>query len=217
MIFEKILEVPLFLIINLLLIVLNSVRKAVSKEDKEEKELIKKVKNGDKIAFNILVENYQKKIYHLARRIVMNHEDADEVVQETFIKAYINISKFSEEHKFYTWLYRIAVNTSLSLIKKRRYRGLSLEALTENEHFQPTSGDDTHQSSQDSEIKNLVKEALKKLSPQLRTVFMLRTWEEMSYKEIAQTLKISEGTVMSRLNRARNKLKKLLKKTDGYC
>ena len=211
MIFEKILGDPLFL--TIILFVLNSAQKVVSKE---EKELIKKVKNGNKFAFNTLVKNYQQKIYHLARRIVMNHEDADEVVQETFIKAYINISKYSEEYKFYTWLYRIAVNTSLTLLKKKKYRGLSLEKLTEDGHFQPTSGDDTQQSSRNSELKKLVKEALKSLSPQLRTVFMLRTWEEMSYKEIAQTLKISEGTVMSRLNRARDKLKKILKKTVGY-
>lgn len=211
MIFEKILGDPLFL--TIILFVLNSAQKVISKE---EKELIKKVKNGNKFAFNTLVENYQKKIYHLARRIVMNHEDADEVVQETFIKAYVNISKYSEEYKFYTWLYRIAVNTSLTLLKKKKYRGLSLEKLTEDGHFQPTSEDDTQQSSQNSELKKLVKEALKSLSPQLRTVFILRTWEEMSYKEIAQTLKISEGTVMSRLNRARDKLKRILKKTVGY-
>ncbi len=211
MIFEKIWGDPLFL--TIILFVLNSAQKVVSKE---EKELIKKVKNGNRFAFNTLVKNYQKKIYHLARRIVMNHEDADEVVQETFIKAYINISKYSEEYKFYTWLYRIAVNTSLTLLKKKKYRGLSLEKLTEDGHFQPTSEDDTQQSSQNSELKKLVKEALKSLSPQLRTVFILRTWEEMSYKEIAQTLKISEGTVMSRLNRARDKLKRILKKTVGY-
>jgi len=211
MIFEKILGDPLFL--TIVLFVLNLAQKDVLKE---EKELIKKVKNGNKFAFNTLVKNYQQKIYHLARRIVMNHEDADEVVQETFIKAYINISKYSEEYKFYTWLYRIAVNTSLTLLKKKKYRGVSLEKLTEDGHFQPTSGDDTQQSSRNSELKKLVKEALKSLSPQLRTVFILRTWEEMSYKEIAQTLKISEGTVMSRLNRARDKLRKILKKTVGY-
>lgn len=211
MIFEKILGDPLFL--TIILFVLNLAQKDILKE---EKELIKKVKNGNKFAFNTLVKNYQQKIYHLARRIVMNHEDADEVVQETFIKAYINISKYSEEYKFYTWLYRIAVNTSLTLLKKKKYRGVSLEKLTEDGHFQPTSGDDTQQSSRNSELKKLVKEALKSLSPQLRTVFILRTWEEMSYKEIAQTLKISEGTVMSRLNRARDKLRKILKKTVGY-
>ena len=202
----------------LFVFLLNIIQQSVnSKEEEEEKQLIKMVKDGDKKAFNTLVENYQKKIYNLARRIVINHHDADEVVQETFVKAYLNMSKFSEEYKFYTWLYRIAVNTSLTLLKKRKYRGLSLEKITEEDHFQPVSDADPHQDSQDSELKNLIRMALQSLSPELRSAFVLRTSKEMSYKEIAQTLNISEGTVMSRLSRAREKLKKYLKKTGGYA
>ncbi len=181
-----------------------------SKEETEENELIRKVKNGNKFAFNILMEKYQKRIYYLARKIVINHADADDVVQETFLKAYVNISGFSEEYKFYTWLYRITVNTALTLLKKRKRSGLSLEELTEEQHFQYSSNEETDQRSKDIELKNMVKKALKNISPQLRTVFILRTSEEMSYKEIAQTLNISIGTVMSRLNRARNKLQKLI-------
>ena len=207
---DKIIEIPVFLTIHLFLIVLGLTQKLISEDN--EKELIREVKKGNKFAFNTLIEKYQKKIYYLARKIVMNHQDADEVVQETFIKAYKNISHFSEEYKFYTWLYRIATNTSLSLLKKRKSQGLSLEELSENDYFQPESSDDTQQISQTSELNMLVKKALENLSPQLRTVFILRTWEELSYNEIAETLKISKGTVMSRLNRARNKLKKYIKK-----
>ena len=182
----------------------------LSNEETEEQELIKKIKNGNKFAFNILMERYQKRIYYLARKIVINHADADDVVQETFLKAYVNISSFSEEYKFYTWLYRITINTALTLLKKRKRHGLSLEELTEEQHFQYSSNEKTDQMSKDIELKNMVKRALKNMSPQLRTVFILRTSEEMSYKEIAQTLNISIGTVMSRLNRARNKLQKLV-------
>ena len=202
-------------LIQLFVIILSTVQGAVNKEKQEDEELARQFKNGNKTAFAQLVERHQKKIYHLTRRIVINHQDADEVVQETFIKVFKYIDRYSEKYRFNTWLYRIAINTALTLIKKRKHQGRSLDELYENENFEPISGNSTQQLAKDNEIYDIVKEALEMLSPQLRAVFILRTWDELSYKEIAQTLNISEGTVMSRLNRARNKLKNIVKKMEN--
>ncbi len=202
-------------LVNVCMVLLNTVQKTVNDKGQDDRELIRQFKDGKESAFSQLVEKHQKKIYHLARRIVLNHLDADEVVQETFIKVYKYIDRYSEEFQFNTWLYRIAINTALTLIKKRKHGGRSLEELSENEHYEPAGTDDTQQLTIDNEMYNRVKMALETLSPELRSVFVLRTWDEMSYKEIAHTLHISEGTVMSRLNRARNKLKIIIGEWDN--
>ncbi|MCK4967309.1 RNA polymerase sigma factor, partial [bacterium] len=202
-------------LVNVCMVLLNTVQKTVNDKGQDDRELIRQFKDGKESAFSQLVEKHQKKIYHLARRIVLNHLDADEVVQETFIKVYKYIDRYSEEFQFNTWLYRIAINTALTLIKKRKHGGRSLEELSENEHYEPAGTDDTQQLTIDNEMYNRVKMALETLSPELRSVFVLRTWDEMSYREIARTLHISEGTVMSRLNRARNKLKIIIGEWDN--
>lgn len=202
-------------LVQVCMVLFNTVQETVNKKGPDDRELVRQFKDGEESAFSQLVENHQKRIYHLARRIVLNHQDADEVVQETFIKVYKYIDRYSEEFQFNTWLYRIAINTALTLIKKRKHSGRSLEELSENEYYEPVSNDDTLQLTRDNEMYNRVKKALETLSPQLRSVFVLRTWDEMSYKEIAHTLHISEGTVMSRLNRARNKLKIIIGERDN--
>ena len=182
----------------------------------EEKILVRKAQNGDQRAFEQLVISFQKPVYHLAMRIVLNHMDADEVVQDTFLKAYLHLNDFSDKYKFFTWLYRIAVNTSFSLLKKRKRRGDSLDSLGDEDGIQFAGKDNVFQEFRNQELSGIVKKALQNISPELRTVFSLRTWGEMSYKEIADILEISEGTVMSRLSRVRAKLQKALKKTGGY-
>jgi len=181
-------------------------------EEESEQDIIRRAKNGDQAAFGSLVVKYQKSVYNIARRIVLNHQDADDVVQETFIKIYSHINDYSEKYKFFTWIYRITVNTALTVLKRRKNRGVSLEMLVEEEYFQPAANSNSQRDYREKELKLLVKKGLEKLSPELRSVFVLRTWGELSYEEIAETLKISKGTVMSRLNRARAKLQKSLKK-----
>jgi len=174
--------------------------------------LIKRAKKGDSRAFDKLIVRYQKKIYYMAIKMVMNHQDADDVTQETFIKAYKNLHTFKEGYKFYVWLYRIATNTAINLIKKRKYVGNSLDSLIENNGYVLPETETPYRSFEENELKGLVKTALNNISPEARAVFLLRTSEGMSYQEIADILDISIGTVMSRLNRTREKLKKSLKK-----
>ncbi len=182
----------------------------------EERELVRKAQSGDRWAFEKLVLQYQKPVYHLARRIVINHMDADEVVQETFLKAYQHLDDFSDEYKLFTWLYRIAVNESFSLLKRRNRKTSSLDSLSEEDGAQFAGSEDVFQEFRNKELEEIVSKALEGIKPDLRAVFTLRVWGGLSYEEIAKTMGISEGTVMSRLNRVRTKLQEVLKKTGGY-
>ena len=186
----------------------------LSRED--ERELVRKAKQGDRWAFERLVLHYQKPVYHLARRIVINHMDADEVVQETFLKAYQHLDEFSDEYKLFTWLYSITVNESLSLLKRRNKKVSSLDTLSDEDGVQFAGNDDVFQEYRNKELEEIVSKALEGIRPDLRAVFTLRVWGGLSYEEIATTMGISEGTVMSRLNRVRAKLQEVLKKAGGY-
>ncbi|KPK89191.1 hypothetical protein AMJ80_10110 [bacterium SM23_31] len=172
--------------------------------------MIQRAKNGDTKAFDSLVMKYQQRLYFVIVRIVLNHEDADDVVQDTFIKAYRSLDSFDESYRFYTWLYRIAVNTALNLVKHRKHKESSLEKKQENNRYEPQNNNNLEDDYIYKEMTGEVRTAIKLLAPEMRTVFILRVFEEMSYKEIAETMGISIGTVMSRLNRARNTLKDYL-------
>ena len=174
--------------------------------------LIRRAKNGDTRAFDRLVMNYQQRLYFVIIRIVLNHEDADDVVQDTFIKAYRNLDSFNENYRFYTWLYRIAINTAINLVQHRKHRESSLEKRQEDNRSEPPNNSSHEDDYIHKEMREQVRTAISFLAPEMRTVFILRVYEEMSYKEIAETMDISIGTVMSRLNRARNTLKNYLQK-----
>jgi len=142
----------------------------------------------------------------------MNHEDADDILQDTFIKAYTKLDTYNESFPFYPWLYRIAINTSLNHQKKKaRLRAISLDDLDGNGQQadlaeSPTQMFDT----EGSELVAKLKAALGKIPYEQRTVFILRVNDGLSYQEISETMDISMGTVMSRLSRARDKLRILL-------
>jgi len=178
----------------------------------EEAELIKRVQSGESHAFDLLVVTYQQRIYFTVIRIVSDPDDANDIVQEAFIKAYKNLSSFKEGYRFYTWLYRIAVNTALNHIQQKKIRGESLDNLKEKINFDPKEDRDLEDEFLNLELKGQVKQVLELVPPDMRTVFILRAYEDLSYKEIAETLDISIGTVMSRLSRARNILKANLQK-----
>jgi len=180
-----------------------------------EKDVLKYVRGsleGSPRAFEWIVKNYQKRVYFTVLRIVMNHEDADDVLQETFIKAYTKLETYDESYPFYPWLYRIAINTSLNLQKKKaRLRALSLDDVDGT--CSQTDLAESPQQIFDMEGRELVeklKEALGSIPVEQRVVFTLRVNDGLSYQEISDTLNISIGTVMSRLSRARDKLRSLL-------
>lgn len=183
-----------------------------SHSEKDVQRYIQKSLAGDAKAFEWIVRQFQKRIYYAALQIVMNHDDADDVIQETFIKAYTKLHTYDACYPFYPWLYRIAINTSLNHQKKKlRQRTLSIEELDTNHNHADLSETPTQAfESEGSELIDRVKDALENIPAEQRTVFLLRVRDELSYQEISETLEISIGTVMSRLSRAREKLRNLL-------
>lgn len=183
-----------------------------SQGEKDVQRYVRKSLSGDAKAFEWLVRTFQKRIYYAIIQIVMNHDDADDVLQETFLKAYTKLNTYDSSYPFYPWLYRIAVNTSLNHQKKKlRTRALSLDDPdTNNNHKDLSESPRQAFETEGGELIDGVKEALKKIPDEQRTVFLLRVRDELSYQEISETLDISIGTVMSRLSRAREKLRNLL-------
>jgi len=182
----------------------------------DESVLVEKAKAGDQQAFTDLVARYQRKIYRLAKNITRNDEDAEDVLQEAFLKAYEHLDGFEGNSKFYTWLVRIAVNEALMKLRKRRGdREVSLDepvGLGEEEVKREIAvwEDNPEQRYSREEMHEILNEAVEGLKEDFRTVFVLRDIKELSTEETAEALKISIPAVKSRLLRARLALREKL-------
>ena len=185
--------------------------------DRTEALLIADLCEGDETAFAPLVERYKRMVYRLAVQITKNHADADDVMQETFIKVYRSIRTFRKDAAFETWLYRIAVNEALNFVKRRDRRPeCTLETATEavyasTARYSAELANDPHAHAEKAELRQYVTEAVNSLSLKHRTVVILHEFEGLTHAEIASILNCSEGTVRSRLHYARKKLRTLLK------
>jgi RNA polymerase sigma-70 factor, ECF subfamily len=187
----------------------------------QEAELVQQAKDGSLEAFTQLVNRYDSKILRLAKHITQNQEDAEDVLQEAFLKAFTHLDRFEGGSRFYTWLVRIAVNESLMKLRKRRNgKEVSIDEPVESNDGDVQSlvreiavWDDTpeHRYSQ-AEIRGILDGAVDSLEPIYRTVFMLRDVEELSTEETAEALDLSIPAVKSRLLRARLQLRELLTK-----
>lgn len=182
----------------------------------DEQILIEKASQGDPDAFEVLVERYEKGIYNLAYRLIRDREDAMDVVQEVFLKAFQALSGFRGDSRFSTWLHRVCVNASLDLIRrKQRTQTYSLdEPVTLKESSVARQVEDDGGSVEDLvETKSLcesVLSALDSVDEAHRTVIVLSDVRGYSYQEIADILEISIGTVKSRLHRARHGIRKMI-------
>ncbi|MGB2908690.1 MAG: sigma-70 family RNA polymerase sigma factor [Candidatus Aminicenantaceae bacterium] len=176
-------------------------------ESEEERMLIVKAKNGDSSAYETLVRKYQRSIYYLCHRMTGAHQSADDLSQETFVKAYFALPKFNEEMSFIAWIRKIAVNSTLNYLKLRKRE----KPLIENNHSDTGNPGSRaampEQKLEQKRMEQTFRDALHTLPAEQRAIFILKVYEEQSYKDIAQTLNIPHGTVMSRLSRARQKLK----------
>ncbi len=174
-----------------------------------ETELLAQARRGSPEAFRLIVEQYADRLQVVVSRILGNPADAEEVVQETFLKAYRSLGRFQEGSALYTWLYRIAVNASVDASKReRRRRHLSLD--TEEFHLDGASVDRSAGPTGESERKelsDLVKEGIDELPERYRVILVLREYEDLSYEKLGEILDLPKGTVESRLFRARAKLK----------
>lgn len=183
--------------------------------DATEAELIQQARDGDTQAFGILVERYQRRVVGVAMAVVHNQDDALELAQETFIRAYENLGKFESRSSFSTWLYRIAANISIDF-RRREGRHIVLRG-EEGEHELdrlPSERGDSFLESARGELGRRLQRALQELTPEHRTVILLREVEGLSYDEISEVLQSPRGTVMSRLHYARDRLRTILNDLD---
>lgn len=179
--------------------------------------VVEAVLAGDSAAYRSLVERYQRRIYAMVTGMVRDKEEARDLTQDAFIKAYKNLDRFRKDSSFYTWLYRIAMNLSIDHLRKFSKR----KSVEFDENIGTGDGDggldDRHRIGDPSkelarkQLGDKIFDALDQLSPEHRQIVVLREVDGLSYKEIAEVLDMAEGTVMSRLFYARRKLQALLK------
>jgi len=185
-------------------------------EDTGDLGLVQRVQRGDKTAFDLLVRKYQHKVIKLVTRYLRDQADAEDVAQEAFIKAYRAIPQFRGDSAFYTWLYRIAINTAKNAIVSRDRSpidfDLDLQNIEESNSMQLRLADaETPESLlQTEEIRDTVNRAIEALPEDLRTAIVLRELEGLSYEDIAQAMDCPVGTVRSRIFRAREAIDKRL-------
>ena len=178
--------------------------------------IVQRVQNGEVSAFNQLVQKYRQSLFSIIYNMTGNREDATDITQEVFIKAFQSINRFRGQASFYTWIYRIAVNSSVTFIKKaKKQRFINYETIDETlvsseilEYF--TAKTKTEKGALLTELQEKLNEALQKLSPKHRLVVILHEVEGMNHKSIADIMKTSEGTVRSRLHYAKKMLQSFL-------
>jgi RNA polymerase sigma-70 factor, ECF subfamily len=182
---------------------------------KDESQLIERALAGDSAAFGVLVQRYQDRLYSSVVHVVGCRNEAEDVVQDAFVQAYVKLDSFQQNSKFFTWIYRIAFNAALSR-RRRKKTSLSLEQSREESGSEPASGDEApdHRLLREERVSD-VQRALSELTEDHRAILVLREMQDMAYEDIAEVLGISIGTVRSRLSRARNALRDQLVRMHG--
>ena len=173
--------------------------------DEQDALLVTRCLQGDVHAFEPLIEKYQRPIYNAALRFVNCHEDAEDIAQSVFVKAYENLDGYNPKYRFFSWLYRIAVNESINFLNPRK-RLVRLDEECASHHKTP------EEEFNERETHDNIQKALMSLDTPSRIVIVLRHFQELSYREISYILDIPEKTVKSRLFTARGQLRELLLK-----
>jgi RNA polymerase sigma-70 factor (ECF subfamily) len=174
-------------------------------------QLVSRSKTGDVEAFGELVRRYQKPVFRIVLRMVKSPDDADDITQDTFVRAFRGLRTFKEEFDFHPWLFRIAYNQSINFLNKRkRQAAVDLDDVPERDIKSGPEPESPIQSASRQELLTRLERALERLPEEQRTVFLLRVQDGLSYEEIADTMGTPKGTVMSRLARARMALRKYM-------
>lgn len=186
-----------------------------------DKELVRQVQEGNKRAFDLLVLKYQRRIMRLLARMINDPAEVEDVAQETFVKAYRALPQFRGDSNFYTWLYRIAINSARNWQAARHRRPYQLNEY-KNEEGETFNLEDTLTDNNTPELElasrevaQTVHKAIDALAPELRTAIILREMEGLSYEEIAQAMDCPIGTVRSRIFRAREAITKALRHIES--
>jgi RNA polymerase sigma-70 factor, ECF subfamily len=190
--------------------------------DVPELDLVKRCQAGHTDAFDELVTRYRTRVFAMIYNMVHNEQDAWDLAQESFVKAWKSIKRFRRHSSFYTWIYRIVMNVTIDWLRKKQVKGsgaefdnsVQLKEVDPASRTLPKAEPLPHERMQRSEIREKIDNALKQLSAEHRAVILMKEIEGMQYHEIAETLGCSIGTVMSRLFYARKRLQNLLR--DAY-
>ena len=187
--------------------------------DVSELDLVKQCQAGNTEAFDQLVTRYRTRVFAMIYNMVHNEQDAWDLAQDSFVKAWKSIGRFRGRSSFYTWIYRIVMNVTIDWLRKKQVKGagaefndaIQLKEIEPASRTLPTADPLPHERMEQSEIRARIDNAIAQLSPEHRAVILMKEIEEMQYHEIAEALGCSIGTVMSRLFYARKKLQNLLK------
>jgi RNA polymerase sigma-70 factor (ECF subfamily) len=184
----------------------------------QDAQLIARCQSGDTAAFNDLITKYRSKVYSMIFNMVRNEQDAWDLSQEAFLKAWRNLDRFRGQSSFYTWLYRIATNVTIDWVRKKQIEGgvefddtIGMTDIEPGSSTTPQAEALPHQRMEQEEVQARIADAIEQLSPEHRTVILLREVDGLQYEEIAEAMHCSVGTVMSRLFYARKKLQTLLR------
>ncbi len=187
--------------------------------DVSDLELVKQCQAGQTEAFDELVSRYRTRVFAMIYNMVHNEQDAWDLAQESFVKAWKSIKRFRRHSSFYTWVYRIVMNVTIDWLRKKQIKGagsefddsIRLKEIDPASRTVPKAEPLPHERMERNEIRAKIDNAIGQLSPEHRAVILMKEIEEMQYHEIAETLGCSIGTVMSRLFYARKKLQNLLR------
>ncbi|MBX7107113.1 MAG: sigma-70 family RNA polymerase sigma factor [Chitinophagales bacterium] len=183
---------------------------------KEDIELVRMALTGDQRAYAVLMSRYKDSIYFLLLKMVHNEDDANDLTIEAFGKAFSNLSKYTPEFAFSTWLYKIALNNSIDFIRKKKVETLSLFEVNENDQGETfridvqSSAPDPEESYIKKQRNKLLREVIEKINPKYRVLIELRYYDELSYEEIAEETGLPLGTVKAQLFRAKGLLFQIL-------
>jgi RNA polymerase sigma-70 factor (ECF subfamily) len=187
--------------------------------DVSDLELVEQCQAGKTEAFDELVTRYRTRIFAMIYNMVHNEQDAWDLAQESFVKAWKSIKRFRGRSSFYTWIYRIVMNVTIDWLRKKQIKGagaefddsVQLKEIDPASKTVPKADPLPHERMERKEIRTRIDNAIARLSPEHRAVILMKEIEDMQYHEIAETLGCSIGTVMSRLFYARKRLQNLLK------
>ncbi len=176
-------------------------------------ELVEKAKSGDRIAFNKIIERYQKMVTKTAFGFTHNYFDADDIAQETFIKAFFKLSTLKNNDHINYWLYSITINVAKNYIKRKRKNDLSFNDDIKGSYLNSKTPEQNYI---ETELRNSINRAIDKLPLKQKSVIILKKEQDLTFNEIAKILKISESAVKTHYSRGVDKIKKFLKKEGLY-
>ncbi|TVQ66519.1 MAG: sigma-70 family RNA polymerase sigma factor [Balneolaceae bacterium] len=199
----------------------NPKKREASDSSLEDDGYVKRAREGDQRAFRLLSRKYEKPLYYHVMKMVKIHEQIEDIVQESFVKAFSNLDSYNTDYAFSTWLYRIATNHTIDYLRKKKLQTTSIdEPVTVKDgvmHLQLAGSSETDRNIIKRERKRIITDAIQSLPEKYREVIVMRHIDEMSYQEISEELDLPLGTVKAHIFRARELLyKALIDKKDKF-